>query len=127
MRGTREKLQWASSHVTTLHEDIAYSLLGIFGVRLPVIYGEKKQNSLGRLLQEIVAHSGDITGSAMLAAISFRRQSVSQLRHTVAVESTLKLYTLHDSISAPWTSGHSLVAVFLPKNGDSDLTFLSIT
>ncbi|KAG2346472.1 hypothetical protein BDR05DRAFT_785480 [Suillus weaverae] len=61
MRGAREKLRWASSRVTTLQEDIAYSLFGIFRVHLPVIYGEKKQNALGRLLQEIIAHSGDIT------------------------------------------------------------------
>jgi len=36
-------------------------LFGIFGVHLPVIYGEKKQNALGRLLEVIVAQSGDIT------------------------------------------------------------------
>ncbi|KAG2337650.1 hypothetical protein BDR05DRAFT_969950, partial [Suillus weaverae] len=61
MSDARQRLQWASSRVTTLQEDIAYSLFGIFGVQLPVIYGEKKQNALGRLLQEIVARSGDIT------------------------------------------------------------------
>ncbi|KAG1738652.1 uncharacterized protein EDB91DRAFT_448861 [Suillus paluster] len=61
MTGPREKLQWASTRVTTLQEDIAYSLFGIFGIHLPVIYGETKQNALGRLLQEIVAQSGDIT------------------------------------------------------------------
>jgi hypothetical protein len=57
MIGAREKLQWSSTRVTTLQEDIAYSLFGIFGVHLPVIYGEKKQNALGRLLQEVVARS----------------------------------------------------------------------
>jgi hypothetical protein len=61
MRGVREKLRWASRRVTTWQEDIAYSLFGIFGVNLPVIYGENKQNALGRLLQEIIACSGDIT------------------------------------------------------------------
>ncbi|KAG1770184.1 hypothetical protein EDD22DRAFT_948496 [Suillus occidentalis] len=61
MSVAREKLRWASTRVTTLQEDIAYSLFGIFGVHLPVIYGETKQNALGRLLQEIVAQSGDIT------------------------------------------------------------------
>ncbi|KAG1880263.1 hypothetical protein C8R48DRAFT_667779 [Suillus tomentosus] len=61
MRNAREKLQWVSRHNTTLQEDIAYSLSGIFGVRLRVDYGEKKQSALGRLLQEIVARSGDIT------------------------------------------------------------------
>jgi hypothetical protein len=44
-----------SSRVTTWQEDIAYSLFGMFGVNLPVIYGEKKQKALGRLLQEVVA------------------------------------------------------------------------
>jgi len=61
MRGAREKLQWASTRVTTWQEDIAYSLFGILGVHLPALYGEKKENALGRLLQEVVARSGDIT------------------------------------------------------------------
>jgi len=61
MRGVRGKLQWASMRVTTLQEDIAYSLFGIFGVHLSPIYGENKQNALGRLLQEVIAQSGDIT------------------------------------------------------------------
>jgi hypothetical protein len=61
MRDAREKLQWASTRVTTVQEDAAYSLFGIFGVNLPLMYGETKQNALGRLLQEIVAQSGDLT------------------------------------------------------------------
>jgi hypothetical protein len=59
MADAREKLQWASTRVTTLEEDIAYSLFGIFHIHLPILYGETKQNALGRLLQEIVAWSGD--------------------------------------------------------------------
>ncbi|KAG1719416.1 hypothetical protein EDB19DRAFT_1618042, partial [Suillus lakei] len=62
MSGTREKLHWASTCVTTRQEDIAYSLFGIFSVRLHVDYGEKQDKALRRLLQEIVAQSGDITG-----------------------------------------------------------------
>ncbi|KAG1799483.1 uncharacterized protein HD556DRAFT_1525346 [Suillus plorans] len=61
MSDARQRLQWASSRITTLQEDIAYSLFGIFDVHLPVMYRENKQNALGRLLQEIVARSGDIT------------------------------------------------------------------
>jgi hypothetical protein len=45
----------------TVQEDVAYSLFGIFNIILPVIYGEKKQNTCGWLLQEIIAQSGDIT------------------------------------------------------------------
>ncbi|KAG2348214.1 hypothetical protein BDR05DRAFT_506179 [Suillus weaverae] len=61
MSNVREKLRWASMRDTTLQEDIAYSLFGIFGIHLPVLYGENKHNALGRLLQEIVTRSGDIT------------------------------------------------------------------
>jgi hypothetical protein len=61
MGGAREKLQWASTRVTTLPEDMAYSLFGIFDIQLSVLYGKREQNALGRLLQEIVARSGDIS------------------------------------------------------------------
>jgi hypothetical protein len=42
-----------------LQENIAYSLFGIFGIHLPVIYGEKKENVLGWLLQDVIVQSGD--------------------------------------------------------------------
>jgi hypothetical protein len=127
MGSAREKLRWASTRVTTLQEDIAYSLFGIFGVHLPVIYGEKRHNALGRLLQEIIAHSGDITAldwvgqssnfnSCLPADISSyktlphtlpslseheMRTSVAALRNTVTVESASKLYNLLENISVP--------------------------
>ncbi|KAJ8589511.1 hypothetical protein M405DRAFT_205550 [Rhizopogon salebrosus TDB-379] len=44
-RGMRDtgKLQWASTRVTTLQEDMAYSVFGIFGVHLPafMVEGER--------------------------------------------------------------------------------------
>ncbi|KAG0698020.1 hypothetical protein DFH29DRAFT_124342 [Suillus ampliporus] len=127
MRGAREKLQWVSTRVTTWQEDIAYSLFGIFGVNLPVIYGEKKQKALGRLLQEVVAQSGDISAldwvgqssefNSCLPAdiISYKapsytlpslsadeiRSSVSSLQNVVAVETASKLYTMLDNMTAP--------------------------
>ena len=36
-------------------------IIRIFGIHLPVIYGERKQNPLGRLLHDIVARLEDIT------------------------------------------------------------------
>ena len=127
MRGAREKLQWVSTRITTLQEDIAYSLFGIFGVHLPVIYGEKKQNALGRLLQEVVAQSGDITcldwvgkssefNSCLPDSITSygappstppsppedeMQRSVSSLRNPRTVEPVLQLYTMLNHLSAP--------------------------
>jgi len=56
----REKLFLASMRRTTLVEDIAYSLLGIFNVAIPVIYGEGDR-AVGRLLEHILTGSGDVT------------------------------------------------------------------
>ena len=57
----RSRLQWASARRTTRPEDMAYSLFGVFNLHLPVLYGESKENSLGRLLAEIISQSGDIS------------------------------------------------------------------
>ncbi|KIM50343.1 hypothetical protein SCLCIDRAFT_1225414 [Scleroderma citrinum Foug A] len=55
----RSRLQWASMRSTTRPEDIAYSLLGVFGLHIPVLYGESAENALGRLLGEVISKSGD--------------------------------------------------------------------
>ncbi|KAH9888771.1 heterokaryon incompatibility protein-domain-containing protein [Cubamyces lactineus] len=47
------RMSWASSRKTTRIEDEAYSLLGIFGVYMPTIYGEGR-NAFLRLQQEII-------------------------------------------------------------------------
>ncbi|KAF8555338.1 hypothetical protein OG21DRAFT_922733 [Imleria badia] len=56
----REKLYLASMRQTTLVEDIAYSLLGIFNAAIPVIYGEGNR-AVGRFLEHILTGSGDVT------------------------------------------------------------------
>jgi len=55
----RSRLQWASTRCTTRPEDIAYSLLGVFNLHIPVLYGESAENALGRLLAEVISKSGD--------------------------------------------------------------------
>jgi len=55
----RSMLEWASARCTTRPEDIAYSLLGIFNLHIPVLYGESEENALGRLLAEVISKSGD--------------------------------------------------------------------
>ena len=54
LASVREKLCLASTRKTTLVEDAAYSLLGIFSVSgIPAIYGEG-DGSLGRLLAHVL-------------------------------------------------------------------------
>ncbi|KAI0539386.1 hypothetical protein GGR58DRAFT_524670 [Xylaria digitata] len=52
-----EKMSWASWRTTTRVEDEAYCLLGLFGVSMPLIYGEG--NKAFRRLQEIIRQSDD--------------------------------------------------------------------
>ena len=48
-----ERMSWAETRQTTREEDMAYSLLGIFDVYMPLIYGEGRENALIRLREEI--------------------------------------------------------------------------
>lgn len=53
-----QRMSWASRRVTTRHEDIAYCLLGLFDVHMPLIYGEGQKAFL-RLQEEIIKQSDD--------------------------------------------------------------------
>ncbi|KIM95217.1 hypothetical protein OIDMADRAFT_66674, partial [Oidiodendron maius Zn] len=48
-----ERLLWAENRQTTREEDKAYSLLGIFNIYMPLIYGERREHAFRRLREEI--------------------------------------------------------------------------
>jgi hypothetical protein len=48
-----ERMRWAAKRTTTVKEDKIYCLLGIFGVFLPLIYGEGEHYATLRLKEEI--------------------------------------------------------------------------
>ncbi|KAF8546056.1 HET-domain-containing protein [Imleria badia] len=52
------KMRWASKRKTTRVKDIAYSLLGIFDIMIPIAYG-LGERAFQRLLEAIAHHSGD--------------------------------------------------------------------
>ncbi|KAE8452716.1 hypothetical protein EG329_013975 [Mollisiaceae sp. DMI_Dod_QoI] len=54
------RMSWAAHRQTTRTEDLAYCLLGIFEVNMPMIYGEGP-NAFLRLQEEIVKRSNDMT------------------------------------------------------------------
>ena len=53
-----KKMSWASKRTTTRVEDIAYCLLGIFGVNMPTLYGEGR-HAFTRLQHVIIQTSND--------------------------------------------------------------------
>jgi hypothetical protein len=48
-----ERFKWAEKRQTAREEDWAYCLLGVFGVFMPLLYGEGRDNAILRLRREI--------------------------------------------------------------------------
>ena len=48
-----ERMSWTERRETKREEDAAYSLLGIFDIHMPLIYGEGREKALTRLQKEI--------------------------------------------------------------------------
>ncbi|OJT03675.1 Vegetative incompatibility protein HET-E-1 [Trametes pubescens] len=63
------RMSWAATRSTTRIEDRAYSLMGLFGVQIPVIYGERGYAFI-RLQEEILRRIPDPTLFAWGAPIS---------------------------------------------------------
>ena len=69
-----ERMRWTSRRSTTMKEDKAYCLLGIFGVFMPLIYGEGEEHALRRLREEMakrqtgsgVTNSQDVAGMVFI-------------------------------------------------------------
>jgi len=55
-----ERMSWASQRMTSRVEDMAYCLLGLFDVHMPLLYGEGKRAFL-RLQEAILAQTEDHT------------------------------------------------------------------
>lgn len=56
MYSVAKRMSWAANRYTTRTEDLAYSLLGIFDINMPLLYGEGR--SAFRRLQEEIVHRG---------------------------------------------------------------------
>ncbi|KAJ4374258.1 hypothetical protein N0V83_002999 [Neocucurbitaria cava] len=55
------KMFWAAERKTKREEDIAYCLMGIFEVNMPLLYGEGRERAFIRLQEEIMKDSNDLT------------------------------------------------------------------
>jgi hypothetical protein len=75
-----ERMSWTAERTTTLKEDKAYCLLGIFGVFLSLIYGEGEAHATLRLKEEIQKRQGsrgteslhDLSGTSWIWQNSIR-------------------------------------------------------
>lgn len=54
-----KRMSWAAHREVSRQEDMAYCLMGIFDVNMPMIYGEGGQNAFHRLQEQIMKDSND--------------------------------------------------------------------
>lgn len=79
-----EKMSWAAGRETTREEDRAYSLMGIFGVSMPTLYGEGFR-AFTRLQEEILRTTNDhsiFTGQRRSLGAGLLAESPDEFAHT---------------------------------------------
>lgn len=99
--GVDERVLWVSKRVTKHEEDMAYSLLGLFDVLLPLIYGEGRENAFRRLREEVGRRYGYNQCPApeikdpLKFTVPFTRDNKFVGREDVIQEITTRLQTQH--------------------------------
>ena len=88
------RMSWSARRETTREEDEAYSLMGIFGVHMPTIYGEGRK-AFVRLQREILEHCPD--------------QSIFAWGHIfpdhTMINAGFQIYTGPPPLHQPWQPG----------------------
>ncbi|PMD56971.1 uncharacterized protein K444DRAFT_565764 [Hyaloscypha bicolor E] len=82
-----ERMSWSEKRETTRREDMAYSLLGIFDIKMPLIYGEGRERALKRLREEINKASKGIRREDF--SVTFSLSNVPEIEYFVAREAEL--------------------------------------
>ncbi|CAK1364181.1 unnamed protein product [Cercospora beticola] len=91
-----ERFSWQRSRQTKEEEDIVYSLIGIFDVSIPVLYGEGRDHARTRLDREIdISRKGPDHESF---SVTFASPEVAETAHFVARVSELR--EIHEVLSS---------------------------
>ena len=98
------KLSWASRRVTTRQEDIAYCLMGLFNVNMPLLYGEGKR-AFVRLQLEIMKQNYD---ASIFAWTERAGNNIGLLATSPAA--------FHGSADVRFNAGHALRPSFSMTN-----------
>ncbi|RYP52366.1 hypothetical protein DL768_002477 [Monosporascus sp. mg162] len=69
-----QRISWSKGRRTTRPEDKAYSLLGILGVHMPLIYGEGEDEAFDRLQREVDHRNGGDRGESSYAKDKIDRE-----------------------------------------------------
>jgi hypothetical protein len=94
-----DRMNWAANRQTCREEDVAYCLMGIFDVNMPMMYGEGRKAFI-RLQEEIIKQTQDDSIFAWRAS----QQSASEAPYRGLLASSPKEFASEDSITPFYTS-----------------------
>jgi hypothetical protein len=113
-----KKMSWAARRKCTRQEDIAYCLLGIFQVNMPLLYGEGRHAAFRRLQLEILKESNDesifawdcLESSPGSEQLLFSNKILAPLPLNFASSSNIRCFQAHEwSSRAPyWMTNRGL-------------------
>ncbi|KAK8033992.1 hypothetical protein PG993_008987 [Apiospora rasikravindrae] len=131
-----ERMKWASKRRTSRAEDMAYSLLGIFDVNMPLLYGEGGVKAFIRLQEEILRTSNDqtiFTWRVPEMGMGHKEYLWGLLakhpRYFEDVENYRPLPPVVSKPSTAWSStnqGMRLTLLLQPRSGFNESTYLAI-
>lgn len=112
-----QRMSWASKRFTTRGEDMAYCLLGLFNVNMPLLYGEGGERAFRRLQVAILSQSTD--QSIFMHLLKQRLlardpSSFYQCRDAMLISNSTKTLLLQSSFQL--TQRGFEVDILLPRN-----------
>ena len=105
------RLSWAEGRETKREEDAAYSLLGIFDVYMPLIYGEGRQRAFRRLLKELSELEKPSLWSTQPAIQNLQLGQNSKSQAPQAISSSTKTSMLENHSPVNTTSQKGTIAL----------------
>lgn len=110
-----KRMSWASRRGTTREEDMAYCLMGIFEVNMPLLYGEGSVKAFIRLQEEILKTSLDHSLFAWWYPGDYLRDKVGALATSPAAFSyASNIVPYHFSGVAPYSMANKGLRLELP-------------
>ncbi|KAH6974983.1 heterokaryon incompatibility protein-domain-containing protein [Ilyonectria sp. MPI-CAGE-AT-0026] len=81
-----ERMSWTEKRETTRKEDKAYSLLGIFDLHMPLIYGEGRESAFKRLRKEIQYQAEEVLPTVNQAISDLSAEPIRRIHLMVRPE-----------------------------------------
>ncbi|KAL7780126.1 hypothetical protein CFE70_010148 [Pyrenophora teres f. teres 0-1] len=111
-----ERFSWAATRETTYEEDMAYCLLGIFNIHMPLLYGEGAKTAMKRLRSMVESARDGPTGASLQLKFSGLRQWLSAPNPSTQPQLALKgrvrevcLWVLESDKYARWKTASASI------------------